>query len=204
MKFKDSGNGGGTFAQAPAGTHVARCIKMIDLGTQTGEYKGEKTVRRQVLISWELPNELMPDGEFKGKPFSVSKFYTQSLNEKASLRKDLENWRGKAFSADELQGFDAKNILGKGCMVSITLSESGKSKVSGVMALPKGTQVPPQVNPSVLFSLEEFDKKVFDGISEGIKKIIMLSPEYQKLAGHGFEDIYNDLPWQDDSEDAPF
>ena len=87
---------GGSFKQAPAGTHVARAIKIIDLGTQHGEYLGEPTVRSQIVVQWELPNETLTiDGE--DKPFIVSCFYTNSLNEKAKLRADLETWSGKGI-----------------------------------------------------------------------------------------------------------
>src|SRR5688572_12525808 len=133
MQFKDSG--GGDFEQPPIGTHVARCVKMIDIGTQKGEYQGKATYKRQVIIGWELPNELMTTGEFAGKPFGVSKFYTASLSEKANLRADLKNWRGRDFTEEELAGFDAKNILEKPCMLSLTESDKGRIRVTGVMAL---------------------------------------------------------------------
>lgn len=201
MQFKD--NGGGDFEQPPIGTHIARCIKLIDIGTQKGEYQGKATSRRQVIIGWELPDELMSEGDFAGKPFYVSKFYTQSLSEKATLRADLKNWRGRDFTEAELAGFDAKNILGKACMLSLTENEKGRVRVTGVMALPKGTVVPDQVNPTVYFSLEpnEFNQAAFDGISDGIRKIIMASPEYRQImnpsqpSGGGFNDFEDDTPF---------
>ena len=178
-------NGGGNFEQPPVGTHVARCIKVIDLGTQKGEYEGRVTAKRQIIIAWELPTELMSEGEHAGKPFSVSKFYTASLNEKATLRKDLANWRGRDFNPQELSGFDPKNILGKPCIVSVTLSEKGKAKVTGVTALPKGMTVPDQVNESVYFSLDDFSMRTFDALSEGFKKMIQVSPEFQQIMQRG-------------------
>jgi len=198
MQFKNTDTG--TFEQAPIGSHIARCIKVIDIGTQKGEWQGKATFKRQVVIAWELPTELMTEGEHAGKPFSVSKFYTASLGEKANLRKDLANWRGREFTEQELMGFDSKNIIGKACMVSVTLSEKGKARVSGVMAVPKGVPVPEQVNPSVFFSLEEFDQKVFDSLSDGFKKMIEVSPEYQALkntgSGSGFGgDFEDDIPF---------
>jgi hypothetical protein len=199
MKWID--NGGGEFAQAPVGTHPARCVKMIDIGTQRGEYLGQVNIRRQCIVGWELPNESIPEGEAKGKPFVVSRFYTASLNEKANLRKDLENWRGRTFTAQELLGFDSQNILGKPCMVSVIHNDKGKARVSGIMALPKGMHVPPQINPSVYFSLEEFDDKVFESLSDGYKKLIAASPEYQSLkdstakTGSKFDDMADDIPF---------
>ena len=34
-------NKGGGFAISPSGTHLAVCVKLVDLGTQTTEFKGE-------------------------------------------------------------------------------------------------------------------------------------------------------------------
>lgn len=202
MQFKDSG--GGDFEQPPIGTHVARCVKLIDIGTQKGEYQGKATFKRQVIIGWELPNELMTTGDYAGKPFTVSKFYTASLSEKSNLRADLKNWRGRDFTEQELAGFDSKNIMGKPCMLSLTENDKGKTRVTGVMALPKGTQVPDKINPTVYLSLEpsEFDQAVFESISDGIKKMIVLSPEYQALknpatpvSGGSFSDFEDDIPF---------
>lgn len=202
MKWTDTG--GGDFEQPPVGAHVARCVKIIDIGTQRGEYQGKATIRRQCIIGWELPNELMTEGDYAGKPFTVSRFYTCSLGEKANLRKDLENWRGKAFTEEELNGFDSKNILGKPCMLSLTANDKGKTRITGVMALPRGTQVPEQINATVFFSMEpgEFDKTVFDSLSDGYKKLIMVSPEYQETLKPGeqkklgaFDDMESDIPF---------
>lgn len=208
MKWSDSG--GGDFEQPPAGTHVARCVKIIDIGTQKGEWKGKAIVRRQCIVGWELPTELMQEGDYKGKPFLVSKFYTASLGEKANLRKDLENWRGQAFTEQELMGFDSKNVLGKPCMLSITLNDKNKARVSGVMAVPKGMPVPEQINPSVYFSLDEFDQKTFEALSDGYKKLIQASPEYQHIRTGGGSDDYDDpniqaqLASKRPSDDPPF
>jgi hypothetical protein len=181
MKWTDTG--GGDFAQAPAGTHVARCVRLIDIGTQPGEYKNEKIFRRQVVIGFELPNELMPDGERAGKPFFVSKYYTASLAEKANLRRDLVNWRGREFTQAELAGFDSKNILGKPCMLQLTPNDKNKTRITALMALPKGAPVPEQINPSFYFSLEpdEFVEASFNALSDYYKNLITPTPEFLAL-----------------------
>lgn len=200
MKWADTG--GGDFEQAPVGTHAARCVKIIDIGTQKGEYQGQANFRRQVIIGWELPTELMTEGDAAGKPFTVSKFYTASLGEKANLRRDLQNWRGREFTSEELAGFSAKNILGKTCMLSLTANDKGKTRVTGVMALPKGMTVPNQVNPNIYFSLDEFDRTVFESLSKGYQKFITASPEYQHIINKGSEpkgssagDMDDDIPF---------
>jgi hypothetical protein len=174
-----SDTGGGDFKQAPAGTHVARCIKLIDLGTQHGEYQGEPTVRNQVMAQWELPLETYAfDGE--DRPFIVSKFYTNSLSEKANLRKDLEAWRSRPFTQEELVKFDLMKILGAPCMLTVVHNEKGKAKVVGVSALPKGLQCPPAVNPLSSFWLDEYDDNAFAALPEGIRDIIVKSDEYRE------------------------
>lgn len=204
MKLTDSG--GGDFEQSPVGSHIARCVRIIDLGTQKSEYQGKPIVRRQIVLAWELPNELM-SGEHEGQPFMISKFYTASLSEKANLRKDLANWRGRDFTKEELSGFESKNVLDKGCMVSVIHNENNKARVSGVMALPKGMILPPRVNSLVYFSLEpgEFDKSVFEPLGEGFKKMIISSPEYHEIVdpvkrnpetnSSRFDDFADDLPF---------
>ena len=205
MKWVD--NGGKDFEQPPVGTHVARCVKVIDIGTQKGEYQGQANSRRQCIIGWELPNELIHEGDYAGKPFAVSKFYTCSLSEKANLRKDLANWRGRDFNEQELRGFEAKNILGKACMLSLTMNDKNKVRVTGVMALPKGTPVPPQVNENVYFSLDEFSQAAFEKLSEGYKKMIVASPEYQATRNPprpaGIPGLEDDIPWDTEGERSP-
>lgn len=196
--------GGGDFPQAPTGTHVARCFRLIDLGTQHGEYQGMPNTRNQVLVSWELPSEVMEDG----KPFAVSSFYTNSLSEKATMRHHLEAWRGKAFSEDEEKSFDLMNVLGKPCMVTVVLNEKGKAKVSAVSGLPKGFQCPPQVNPSSSFWIDEWNDEEFAKIPKGIQDIIKKSDEYRiktgelvkKTNGNGkapstFDGLDDDIPF---------
>ena len=205
MRWSES-SGGHDFEQAPTGAQVARCVRLIDIGTQDGEWQGKPTKKREVVITWELPNCLMTEGEYAGQPFIVSSFFTASLSETANLRKMLIAWRGRDFTPEELLGFDARNILGKTCMLNL-ISKNGKTKVNTVMQLPKGMPVPEQINPTVYFSLDEFNQEVFDNISKGIKAKIEKSPEYQAIGqkGNGFEDLANDLPWVDEQEeDIPF
>lgn len=190
MKFKDTG--GIDFEPAPAGLFPARCIRIIDLGTAVDElYQKEK---HDVFFQWELPSEMKSYKDKEGKevtePFTVSKFYTMSLAESAHLRTDLESWRSKPFTEDELQGFDPKNILGAACMLNII--HKPKKRGSGVNAivtavtpLPKGIEVPPVTHDKVIFSLdaEDYDPQVFEKLPDGLKKRIQQSKEWAALQG---------------------
>lgn len=109
---------GKTYEPIPVGVVQAVCSHVVDIGTHEGSYQGKPVTRHQVVVCWEI-DALMSQGEYNGKRFMMSKFYTLSLNEKASLRKDLESWRGKAFTDDELNGFDVEKLIGANCMLNV-------------------------------------------------------------------------------------
>jgi hypothetical protein len=191
------------FQLAPAGTHLARLYRIIDLGTQMREYEGKVNMLRKAKFFWELHGEDAtgkPLLTSEGKPLIQSKEYTMSLGEKANLRRDLEAWRGKAFTEKELgngkdseyandepRGFNIKQVLGQFCMVNISHRQKGDMTyadlkgVSGVPAIYKKAGLPEGVNSTLLFSLDKFDEQVFDSLSDSIKETIRKSPEYRAL-----------------------
>ena len=182
MKVTDTS---GNFENAPAGTHLARCIGLTGLGTHKQEFQGKERWRNTVVITWELPYEQMSDG----RPFIVSNWYTRSLADRANLRQDLEAWRTKQFTADELKGFEMKNLLDKGCQVIVAEKENGKRFVTGVAALPKGTQLPDRVNPLKYFDIYDHEDdgydNAFEALSEKFQEMVRNSREYQEIAAHG-------------------
>ena len=140
MPIYASAGSGTKFTPAPAGTHAAVCCDVFDLGLLTVEWQGEKKQQHKILISWQI-NEDRDDG----KPYLVSRRYTLSVHEKAGLRKDLEAWRGRKFTEDELRRFDVETVLGKPCLLNVIHNQSGGetyANVAGVMALPKGMMAP--------------------------------------------------------------
>src|SRR5690606_30485943 len=127
---------GGHFELAPAGTVIARCYRFLDLGSHDQPYQGEsKGLKRPVMTALELPTE----GEYAGKPFTIHKRYTWSMHEKATLRKDLESWRGRKFNDADFGpgGFDVRNLLGKVCTLTIThsASENGDRQYANITAI---------------------------------------------------------------------
>lgn len=191
------------FENPPVGSHIARCIGLIDLGTQQHKgFQGQPDwASRDVRISFELPNTKMTgcyNPERKGVPFGVSLTVKQSLHPSAKLRKLLKGWRGREFTKEEIAAFDLKTILGKPCMVSLV--ENGDYvNIDSIAAIPSGTKLPKQINPTTYFSLdpEEFDAKAFSQLSEKTQAKVKSSPEYQAL----FQE--QPQPGHDDGPDGP-
>lgn len=181
-------NSGGNFEMAPQGVHVARCFKMIDLGTQETEFQGQKKSQHKVMLGWELLGE---DRMEDGKPFSVAKRYTVSLHEKAQLRKDLEAWRCKQFTPEEEALFDLTKVIGAYCMLNI-VHETGKNgnefaNIASIMPLPKGMPKPDGINQIVVFDLDSPDMELFNGFSDKLKATIQAAPEWnQRTDKNGF------------------
>jgi hypothetical protein len=108
-------NGGKEFTPAPEGLHPAVCVDIVDMGEVENKFK-PGTKQHKCRIVWQIA-ETDPDNE--DKRFIVSGFYTVSLNEKANLRKDLENWRGRKFTSEELKGFDLEKLIGVNCQINV-------------------------------------------------------------------------------------
>jgi|TARA_R100000231_G_scaffold125342_2_gene95696 hypothetical protein len=169
------------YPQLSIGVHNARCIRVIDLGTQRNEYKGEVSWKRKVMITWEVHNK---DSE---EPFEISKFYNHSMYEKANLSIDLVSWRGRPFTEREKKGFDIGNLVGKVCQLNVIEGNNGKPKIQTV--LPTKDEVGIQYNKSLVFSIEDYQKgelKIFNQLREGIRNMILESKE---LEGQSQEDV---------------
>lgn len=142
------------FAKLPlpeAGTVQAVCCAVWDLGLQRSNFlneDGTPKVQHKVIIAWEI-NEMIdaPDSEYHGKPYMLNRKYTLSLGEKANLRHDLESWRGKPFTAEELlNGIDLEKLYGVNCYIGVKHEADKKdankvyANVSAILPLPKGMQ----------------------------------------------------------------
>lgn len=135
MPFMVSAGDSKSFTPAPEGTHQAVCVDVIDKGMHPNQFRAG-AMQHKVDLAWQL-TELRDDG----KRFIVYKRYTASLQEKATLRKDLQSWRGRPFTRDEEVAFDLESIIGANCLVNVQ-HKAGKDRtfanVVSVMPLIKG------------------------------------------------------------------
>jgi hypothetical protein len=177
------------FKNAPPGSHLGRLYKIVDLGTQQGEWEGKATFARKMIFYFELhgdDDKGLPLVNDDGKPLIVTKYYNASLGEKATLRKHLQTWLNLDFSKMP-EGFKVENILGKFAMINVTTyQKDGKTRASveGLSAVPAIVVkhgLPDGFNDISMFDLNKFDSAKFDVLSDSIKKMIMSSPEYRAL-----------------------
>ena len=184
---------GGNFERCPTGMHLARCYRIVDLGTQKSEYMGQTKYLHKLMLGWEI-HGMHDDGTpikmNDGRPFGIFKNYTMSWSEKANLRLDLQSWRGRPFTQEEMRRFDLKNVLGAWCMLNVIErpGQDGKTytNVAGVTPVPamiKQNGMPAAVNKAELFNIAEPDMEMFASFSDNLKLKISSSPEWQKLQG---------------------
>jgi len=167
------------------GMYPAVCYAAIDRGTHHDE-KFDKD-KRELSLIFEVPDvriEIEKDGITKSLPRAISKTYTLSLHEKAKLRKDLQSWRGRAFTADELKGFELENVVGKPCLLNIT--QNGEySNIDGINPLMKGMEAPKQEHDSTYFTFDKCEDGIEPAWPEGMPQwlidIAKESDEYRSI-----------------------
>jgi len=199
-------SGGADFKNLPQGAHFALCNAVIDLGLQPG-FQGAKA-QHKIYIRWEVPDERVEftkDGKTVTGPMSIGRQYTLSLNEKSALRADLENWRGKVFTDQELNGFDIANLVGKACQLMVVHAESnGKTyaNIKGVMGISKDQRERARTaqleNKPVVFSLNEPDPQAWElvpkWLQDKVQNRLENSPA-QTAAPAATADFDDDIPF---------
>lgn len=172
---------------APAENLPARCIQVIDCGTQEEEYQGEKSQKRKIRLTWELVTEKLTNLE--GQEFRplISQEYTASLDPKANLRKVLEGWRGQPFKDTELTDFDLAKLLGSACMLQIIHKVSARgntyAKINNISKVPQGLNVAAADRPTLEYSVGEGDTDTYRSMPEWLREYISGAPEFSKKNG---------------------
>lgn len=207
---------GGNFTPLPAGSHIARCIAVVSLGTQPSDLY---PAAYKVLITWEVPDEPVLINNER-VPMTISKEYTLSLGKKANLRKDLEGWRGREFTAAELQGVAVEKVLDQVCMLSVVHKQSSKGStyaaITSISRPPKGIQCGARYHELVHYEIEQGKDDTYRKLPEFIRKKIDQCEEIahppidtddstgqpQAVEGQAPSQIYN--PPEPEEDDVPF
>ena len=203
-------NKGISFEKCPPGLHLARCYRIVDVGTQKSEYiKGQVKYQHKIMLAWEIHGQNDDGGAITmadGRPFAVFRHYTLSWSDRASLRIDLQSWRGKPFNEEEMKKFDLNNILGAWCMLNVIEKPgddgnvySGINGVTPVPSMIKKSGFPNPINKNEIFNLSDPDLEMIKGFSENLKRKIESSPEWQKLSAPPIQGASLSEPEDDNS-----
>jgi len=168
-----------SFPSVSVGVHKARCVKVIDLGTQKKVFEDKVSWKHEVMVVFETPDQTNNTSE----PLTISKWYNLTLHEKSNLGIDLTSWRGRAFSETEKKGFDIVKLVGVPCLLNV-IQGNKNNQIGSVMPLPKGDKIAEQYHTSIIFDLKDFQngkKEVFNQLPEGIRNMIRRSRELEGL-----------------------
>ncbi len=159
----------------PAGTHVARLYRIVDLGTHYNE-KFDKS-SRQLELSWEFPLLLHTFKEENGaQPLVVSKTVTRSLHEKSGLTKLLKSW-GVDISEDT---FEMSQLFDIPCLLAVSHNVVGDKtyvNVDSAVPIPAGMDAPAPIKDNLTVDLEEFDHSAYGELPEWMQEKIASTKE---------------------------
>lgn len=171
------------------GTHIARVIGFIYMGTLDDEYMGVKKKLQKIRLTFELPEELhvFKEGD-DAKPLVHSQEYTLSMGSKSNLRPIVEGIIGTSLMDEEAYGFNLESLIGLTCLVSLKKGKTAKGsdyvKISSTSKLMKGQSCKPAFNDYKILNYEDkWDKAYFDALPSFIKEKMEKSDEYMKLMG---------------------
>jgi len=186
---------GGNRPQPEEGSYGARCIGIVDIGTQDIMYQGQAKSVRQVMLFFELIGTKAVFDQNKGEqPFVMHQKFTLSFNEKANLRKFLKSWRNKDMTEQEAEDpLFMKNLLGKPLYLSVSISEKdGKSyrNIGSIMKYPANMpKLAAPENETFYFDMDtevpgNNPMEAFPKLYPWVQDMIVKSPEYHQLFGN--------------------
>jgi hypothetical protein len=126
------------FEPAPPGLHRAVCCDIVDLGLVDTQFGSKHKIR----VVWQTQSK-----NKQGERYQVRQDYTASLAEGANLRRDLQSWRGKPFTPEELKAFDVEKLIGVNCQLSLTheTSKKGRTFARVTAVVPPDRSQPPML-----------------------------------------------------------
>ena len=162
------------FEACPEGIHPGKLIWLVDLGMQDTPFG----VKHQLFMNFESVVD--------GTHYTIGKFYTASLNEKATLNKDLSSWRGKTIKpGDEI---DLSKLLGMFCQLQVMENEKGRHVIKSI--LPKQHEFE-SLEP--LLTEKDYDE-LPEFFQEAIDKQLTPTEQPKRMPG-GIENLNDEVPF---------
>jgi hypothetical protein len=129
MPLYASNKGNTEFEPTPAGPQHIICCDVVDLGMVLNQKFAK--MQHKCQLRWQSEHVIPKTG----KPFLLIKRYTLSLNEKASLRKDIEAWFGRLLTDEEAMEFDIEKLLDKVAFVNVVHAKTAGKTYANIASI---------------------------------------------------------------------
>ena len=175
----------------PPGVYVARCYRVVYLGTRDTGFKtetGAPNIQNQLFFTFEIPS-LMAEFNGEQKPLVISspdinfKFYVADKPgaRVPTLNTYIEALLGRQITKEDEKTLSISSLNGNACLIKV-VDNKGYPKIETVMPMLQGMECPPRINfPSIFDWRENFSKEVLEKFPEFIRKKIYAAYEYQPL-----------------------
>lgn len=181
----------------PEGQFVAQCVDAIDLGERVEKYQDqpEKLAHKCALV--------FRTGEVNdatGDLIDVSREFTVSMHENAGLRAFLTQWRGKPYTAEQVQqGVPLHKLAGQYALITVSHKQSGNGRTYANITACVGV---PAAMRSSLPAFPKYERADYwqtrkDEYATGAKA-------FRSKQAAPPSDEFDDSQAQDDDDDLPF
>lgn len=115
------------FKPHPDGQYVGQCVDTIDLGEKVSDYPGTPSYLAPVCaLVFRTGERNEETGEF----IDIAREFTVSMGDKSNLKKFLEQWRGKPYTAEQIKaGVPLDKLTGNHGLLTIAHRTSAKQRV---------------------------------------------------------------------------
>jgi hypothetical protein len=178
-------------------THQGICVDVIALGQRWEQFQGKPgTLRQKIALVFQLDA-----ARSDGKRFELAQEYTLSMW-KSNLRRDLESWRGKAYTEEQVKdGVAIDKLVGHNALIGVAHKTAGNGKtyanITTVTKLPKAMQ---PIEAQAYERMPYWAKKKEEYAAEAAKHLNDPTP----MAKQAAEDYGDFPPPHDDDDDLPF
>lgn len=194
------------FNPHPEGQYAARCVDVVDLGEKVEQYPGfPERLSHKCLLIFRTGQKNEETGEF----IDIAKEFTVSMGEKANLRKALEDWRGKSYTAAQVEeGVPLHKLTGQPALITVEHKRSQKGRtyanMKGIAPLPpQMASMAPSIDGYKRAEYIEERKKTYAQESRAFRQAMNAPPMdgAESMDDSGYPD---QSPEDDQSDDLPF
>jgi len=127
------------FKAHPDGQFVGQCVDTIDLGEKIQDYPGTPSYLAPTCVLVFRTGERNDE---TGDYIDIAREFTVSMSDKANLRKFLEQWRGKPYTAEQIKdGVPLDKLTGNHGLLTIAHRTSAKQRtyanITACVGIPK-------------------------------------------------------------------